>query len=93
MTDLGGKVAIVTGAGRNVGRGIAHALAKAGARVAVFEIDPETGARTAAEIDGLHVVCDVTDPAACEAGVARVVVEPVKQPFAGGCGKGRRDPG
>lgn len=37
----------------------------------MFEIDPETGARTASEIDGSHVVCDGADPAACEAGVAR----------------------
>ena len=35
MTDLSGKVALVTGAGQGVGQGIALALAAAGARVAV----------------------------------------------------------
>lgn len=44
MTDLSGKVALVTGAGQGVGQGIALALAAAGARVAV------TG-RTLAKLD------------------------------------------
>ena len=35
MTDLSGKVALVTGAGQGVGQGIALALAAAGAKIAV----------------------------------------------------------
>jgi NAD(P)-dependent dehydrogenase (short-subunit alcohol dehydrogenase family) len=75
---LSGKVAIVTGAGRGVGRGIALALAKAGAAVAVLELDPDTGARTAAEItaaggQAFAQQCDVKDADDCAAGVAATV--------------------
>ena len=47
---LGGKVAIVTGAGRGIGRGIAFALAKAGAAIAVVDRDGDNAAATAAEL-------------------------------------------
>jgi meso-butanediol dehydrogenase/(S,S)-butanediol dehydrogenase/diacetyl reductase len=50
---LRGKVAIVTGAGRGIGRGIALRLAQEGADVVVAEYNPETAQRTAQEIEGL----------------------------------------
>jgi NAD(P)-dependent dehydrogenase (short-subunit alcohol dehydrogenase family) len=48
--QLPGKVALVTGAGRGIGRAIALGLAQAGTRVAVNDINPDTAERTAREI-------------------------------------------
>lgn len=48
--NLDGKVAIVTGAGHGAGRAIAAALAAAGARVAVNDINPDRAYRGASEL-------------------------------------------
>jgi NAD(P)-dependent dehydrogenase (short-subunit alcohol dehydrogenase family) len=52
MSDrpLEGKVAVVTGAGRGLGLGIAQELARAGASVAVLELDPESAEQAAQEL-------------------------------------------
>src|SRR5437667_11323192 len=61
--SLANKVAVVTGAGRGLGRAYADALAARGARVCIAEIDPETGARAAAALpDGRLFQADVGDP-------------------------------
>lgn len=74
--DLGGRSALVTGAGRGLGLEIARHLAGRGARVLVADID-ESAAREAAEqisrqggqADACHV--DVRDPGAVRAAVER----------------------
>ena len=50
MNALDGKIAIVTGAGRGVGRATALRLSRAGARVVVNDLDPEPAAAAAGEI-------------------------------------------
>ena len=66
LFDLTGKKALVTGAAVGIGRGYAVALAKAGADVAIVDVDDKTGPKTAQEIkdsgrDSLFVKCDVTE--------------------------------
>ncbi|NQV59646.1 MAG: SDR family oxidoreductase [Alphaproteobacteria bacterium] len=64
-----GQVALVTGAGRGIGRGCALALAEAGAEVIVMSRTEDEIKQVAAEIEAKGgtaraVVCDVTDQAA-----------------------------
>ena len=71
MSALQGKVALVTGASRGIGRAIAAELAKHGATV-VGTATTEEGAKKISEIGR---VLDVRDPAACDALVASVAKE------------------
>ena len=73
--SLQDKVALVTGAGQGIGLEIAKALRSAGARVVIAEINPETGERAAAEVDGEFRKLDVTDSAAVAEVVSSVAAE------------------
>lgn len=46
MAQLAGKVALVTGSGRGLGRACAQIFAREGASVVIVDIDPETGAES-----------------------------------------------
>ena len=78
---LRGKVAIVTGAGRGIGQGIATELARRGCRVAVnYVVEPERAQATVEDIRGLGVdaiavEADVSDGRAVSAMVDRVARE------------------
>jgi NAD(P)-dependent dehydrogenase (short-subunit alcohol dehydrogenase family) len=63
--SLTGKVAAITGGGRGIGRAIAEALAREGARVAVGDLDHASAKRTADELGepAIGLPVDVTDHA------------------------------
>ena len=67
---LTGRVAVVTGGGAGIGRGIAEALAAFGAKVAIWERDPETCSATAQELGVLGVLADVRDGEQVDAALA-----------------------
>lgn len=74
------QVAIITGSGRGIGRSIAEAFLKAGAKVVISDINQETCSNTARELkeqggETLGVVCDVTKSESVEALVEAVVKE------------------
>jgi NAD(P)-dependent dehydrogenase (short-subunit alcohol dehydrogenase family) len=77
MFDLSGKTAPVTGAGQNVGAGIAHALAAQGATVVVNDFLADRADDTVAAIrsqggSASASAFDVTDLAAVESAVAAI---------------------
>ncbi len=72
---LDGTVAVVTGGGAGIGRGVAAGLAAFGARVAIWERDAATAAAAAAEVGGLACVTDVRVEDEVDAALARTVAE------------------
>ena len=74
MRGLQGKVVLVTGAGRGMGKAIAERLATEGARVAVTDVDEKSALETAAALDdaaGLRL--DITDADEVARGVEEIV--------------------
>ena len=80
MQSFSGKVAVITGAGSGMGRYLAVLLAKAGANVAICEINPTTLAETEEMVKAYPVkvsshVLDVSDKAAIDGLPAQVIDE------------------
>jgi NAD(P)-dependent dehydrogenase (short-subunit alcohol dehydrogenase family) len=72
LTD---QVAVVTGGGAGIGRGIARGLAAFGAKVAIWERDAETASAAAKEVSGLGITTDVRESAQVDEALAQTVAE------------------
>jgi NAD(P)-dependent dehydrogenase (short-subunit alcohol dehydrogenase family) len=72
LTD---RVAVVTGGGAGIGRGIARGLAAFGAKVAIWEMNPETAAAAAEEVGGLGIHTDVRQSDQVDNALAQTTAE------------------
>ncbi len=68
--DPKGCAAIVTGGASGLGAATARALARAGAKVAVLDLNKDDAETVAREIGGVALACDVADAKSAEAAVA-----------------------
>jgi hypothetical protein len=80
MTDVKGKVAVVTGAGSGIGRALAYALARRGAELAISDVDATGLAETAKQVRVIgapvhEARLDVTDRAAVLSYADEIVAE------------------
>ncbi len=72
MKPLAGKVALVTGGARGIGKAICGAMADAGAKVAVADLNLDDANATAKAIGGMAVAMNVTEFDAIAKGVGQV---------------------
>lgn len=76
-----GRVAVVTGAARGIGFGIAQRLAAEGASIALVDLDEEAASEAAVRLDlveparAIGVGCDVSDAGAVAAAIDRVLAD------------------
>lgn len=76
---LKGKVAVITGSARGIGKSIATLFARQGAKIVISDVADEIGEKTAQEIkelggEAIYIHCDVSDPRDAE-GLIRSAVE------------------
>ena len=67
------KVAIITGAARGIGLGIATCLARQGMRIVIADMDGAAAQTAADTFDGLGLACDITQRAQVEAVVEQTI--------------------
>jgi NAD(P)-dependent dehydrogenase (short-subunit alcohol dehydrogenase family) len=77
MSDISltGRVILITGAARGVGRAIAAACAEAGARLVLADILTDAGGRAATELGARFVPVDLADPSSIEALAADIAAQ------------------
>lgn len=75
MASVKGKVVAITGGARGIGEATAKALAAAGAKVAVGDLDADLAARSAASYGGLGLPLDVTSESSFAAFLDKVEAE------------------
>ncbi|MES2356079.1 MAG: 3-oxoacyl-ACP reductase family protein [Pseudomonadota bacterium] len=75
MSDLTGKIAVVTGAARGIGQGIAEQMSANGASVVIADIDIDEATKCAAALPGSAIAIrhDVRDSASAVALAAQVI--------------------
>ncbi|MDQ0216356.1 3-oxoacyl-[acyl-carrier protein] reductase [Oikeobacillus pervagus] len=77
MQRFNGKVAIITGASRGIGKAIAKKLASEGASVGILDVNLERAQQTAAEIseisDAVAVRCDVSNPEEVQSAFKKII--------------------
>ncbi|MDI3512252.1 MAG: SDR family NAD(P)-dependent oxidoreductase [Pseudomonadota bacterium] len=67
--NIQGHAALVTGGGSGLGEATARELARLGAKVAVLDLNLDNAQRVAADIGGVPVQCDVSNPDSMQAAI------------------------
>ena len=75
LFSLQGQTALVTGAAKGIGKGIASVLRQAGATVIIADIDHDRGTASAAELGGHFQPLDVRSQESCRAAIAAAVAQ------------------
>jgi NAD(P)-dependent dehydrogenase (short-subunit alcohol dehydrogenase family) len=78
VARIDGKVALITGAGQGIGKGICLAFASEGAAIVSLDINPESAAATAEAVEArgaeaLAVACDIRQKAQVDRGVGEAI--------------------
>ncbi len=68
--NIKGHAAIVTGGASGLGAETARALARAGAKVSILDVNLDQAKRVAVEIEGEAIPCDVTDASSAESALS-----------------------
>ncbi|MEO8911242.1 MAG: SDR family oxidoreductase [Gemmatimonadaceae bacterium] len=76
MSSLDGRTAVVTGASRGIGAGIASALAEAGVRIVIIARNEVKLKERSKSIKGsIPIACDITNPGGVERATKRIASE------------------